>query len=343
MKFGIPLVLTQQEIDSINWTNANSKEIESNKPSTTAFKVIKDNADGSPFIRYTYKKDDITQAWFKVEVSLPKFLYGSNVFELAKSDMPKFYKELRKYLATALRLPVSKIPIVELWTVQKVHVCKNFNVGNHKQSYLKTTSNCSIEKYNRRLFFAKGESKIETVEWNANGKKIKVYDKEAEIQQQKNCPKKNQHIQAAKGILRFEVELSDSDIRRINEDRLATKILTFENASEMLQKSLELCGLSEGVKYTSHRHLIDEINKLSNLSVRSKSALIAFVTEWIVNGKEGCQQKYAQSTYWKKVKQMKELLGVRKILVGEINLPPLMIDTTKKAATVLTEQMAAND
>ncbi|MCS1384393.1 hypothetical protein NXZ75_19540 [Lysinibacillus sphaericus] len=344
VKFGIPIILTQQEIENVQWTDSDSKDKTNNNPSKTTFKVInKNRVSGSPFIRYTYKRDDISKAWLKVEVSIPKFLYGTNVIEIRESDLPRFYKKIRRYLAKELGMLESKIPHVNLWTAEKVHICKNFNVGDLKQSYLKAISNCTIAKYKRKLYFTVGDSNIETVEWKASNRKEKIYDKEAEIRQQKNYPEKNQQLKLAKGLLRFEVELSDNELRSINRDRLATKILTFGNARNVLQKSLERNGLSKGVKYTSHQQIIDEINSLPNLGIRSKSSLIAFVTEWLVSGKKGCRQKYAESSYWKNVKKLRELLGIDEILIGDVILPPLnVIKKQKMTAPVFAEQKTAS-
>jgi hypothetical protein len=330
VKLGISVLLTQQEIDAVHWTRTNSSRDSKRGETTTIFKQLYDvDYPGCPFIRYTYKEDDLTKSWLKVEVSVPAFLYGSNAYELEDGDIDIFYKMIRKYVASRLRIKVARIPRVDQCTIEKVHVCKNFDVGHRKHHYLKAMSMSTIAKFQKHHYCSVGSDKVESVEWRASKKKEKLYDKEAEIRQQKDYPDKSRHQERSRGILRYEVELSDQEIRQISPDRKAADVLKMEVAARILQKGLNRNGLSSGVKYSSHQQIIEAINRQS-IPLRTKSALIAFATELLINGEDECRKKYAQSTFLERKSQIRAILGVRELLIGDKELPPLQVTTSQK-------------
>ncbi|KIY22551.1 hypothetical protein UB32_07985 [Mesobacillus subterraneus] len=88
-------------------------------------------------------------------------------------------------------------------------------------------------------------------------------------------------------------------------------------------------GLSKGVKYTSLQQVINTI-KVESVSSRTKNALIAFVTRWIINGEEDCRESYTPSNYWKLKSEMKKILGVNELLLGDKVLPPLNVISIQK-------------
>lgn len=339
VKLGIPISLTEQEIEAVDWTRTNSSFKPSKKEAPTIFKELHDkNYKGCPFIRYTYKEDNLAKCWLKVEVSIPTFLYGSNVYELQGRDLDMFYKRLRKHVADELKLSVSRVPPIDQCTVEKVHVCKNFNVGNLKQHYLKAMSASTIPRYQKRFYCSIGSEKVESIEWKATKKKEKLYDKEAELQQQGDYLDKPRHLAMSKGLLRYEIELSDREIRLISPSRRVADVLKIEEAVRILQKGLIRNGLSSGVKYTSIKQVLNVINQTS-LPLRTKSSLIAFSTEMMVNGEDVCREKYSLSTFQERQRQLRSILGVKELLIGDILLPPLrVISDQKKTATVLAKQ-----
>lgn len=332
VKLAILLMLSESELENIDWTQINTTQTSGSR---TVFLTLHDaDYKGCPRIRYTFKEDDPSKCWLKVEVSVPTFLNGSNVYELDEGDIDIFFRVLRKYLANKLKISVSRVPPLNQSVVEKVHVCKNFNVGHMKQHYLKALSKCTIPRYQTHNYFSVGSDKVESVEWKASKKKEKVYDKEAEIRQQRKYPGKSRHENKAKGLLRYEIELSDFDIRQINHDRKAEDVLDIKVAAQILQRGIERNGLGSGIKYSSLHQVIDAINN-DPLPMRTKSALIAFITELQVNGEEECRKKYAPSTFRKRKKQLREILGVKKLLFCDTFLPPLkVIDKQKRTASV---------
>ena len=333
VKIAIPLMLSKLEIENIEWNQTDSSRRQA--VNNTIYKKLYDNDfKGLPFIRYTYREDDPSKCRLKVEVSIPTLLYGSNVNELRADDIDTFFKMMRKYISVKLKIKLSRIPPINTWTAEKVHVCKNFNVGQLKSRYLNAMSGCSIPKYQKRTYNAKGSDRVESVEWKATKKKEKLYDKEAEVEQQHQYPDKSRHLKRAKGILRYEIELSDTEIRKISPGRRAVEILEMDVAAEILQKGLDRNGLSSGVKYTSLQQVIDAINQ-ETIPLRTKSSLIAFATELLFSGEDECLNKYAASTFRKRKMQLRGILGTDVLLIGDSMLPPLrVVPQKKKTATV---------
>lgn len=337
VKIGVPIILSKREIKSVEWTRTNSSiDVNKKQKSRTIFKILEDRENNaSPFIRYTYKEDDPSRCWLKVEMSIPKFIYGSNVYELEDGDLDIFFRLLREYISTHLKIALKRVPPISECIVEKVHICKNFQVGDLKQLYLKALSSHTMAKYQLHQYNSFGSSMIETIEWKAKTKKIKVYDKEAEIEQHRDYPEKSKHQKAAKGLLRYEIELSANDIKKISPKRRVGEVLLMDKAVDILHKSLVDSGLERGVKYRSLQQVIDKINN-EDLSSRTKNSLIAFVTRWMIYGEKECMKSYTTSNYWKNKSQIKKILGIDELLIADRVLPPLQVldKQTKKTASV---------
>ncbi|WP_339217728.1 hypothetical protein [Ornithinibacillus sp. FSL M8-0202] len=335
VKFGVPIHLSQDEIEQVEWTRTNTSINKQRiDTSPTIFKTLRgDELQGEPVIHYTYKEFEPSKSWLKVELSIPKFLNGTNVYELGHNDIDVLNKVIRKYLSIKLKLDLSRIPFLESYTVEKVHICKNFYVGNNVKHYLKALTSLTIPKYKRREYTGTGTGNFDSVEWIAKKRKEKVYDKKEEVMQQKDYESKKRHVERAKGILRYEIELSDADIRSISPGRKATDVLRPEVATKFLQKGLIRNGLSSGVRYSSLQDILDLINK-QLLPPRTKSALIAYVTEIYFYGEDICREKYSKSIYYERKKQIRDILGLDEILIGEVILPPLSVGKEKRLSKI---------
>ncbi|UCZ53214.1 hypothetical protein LGQ02_20985 [Bacillus shivajii] len=332
VKLAIPLVLSEGELLAVNWTKTNSSTKnpgEVDEVKTIFYMFHDDSFIGSPFIRYTSKENDFSVGWLKVEVSIPKFICGANVYELEGNDLDNFFKVLKKYLSIHLKVPLSRIPSKEQWGVEKVHVCKNFSVGNLVKHYLCAASKQTIPKFKRRHYYSKGSNDIETIEWIATKKKEKFYDKEAELLQKADYEEKDRHLRRAAGLLRYEIELSDTEIRLISPDRKAVEVLRPQVAIEALQKGIKRIGLNQGVKYSCLKHVINTINH-AELDKRTRSSLIAFATEWIVSSEDKCRSKYSNNNFYKNKKRLRKVLGINELLLSDISLPPLEVMCERK-------------
>ncbi|MFD1135622.1 phage/plasmid replication protein [Paenibacillus urinalis] len=332
VKIDIGKKLSQQEIDCVSWT-----DIKEDPNTNTVFCRLFDAKDKSlPRITYTYKKNS-DHGWMKVEVSIPHFLHGSNVYEISPADIKNFYRRLRKYLARQLRLRLTDIPSIELCEVEKLHFCHNFKVGKHLDAYLRVLSAISLSGYKPTTYSANGSRQPESVFWKKGKSVLKFYNKYAEVYQNDKSPGKDQHLRAADDILRFEVELSDYELRKQSSQRLAGELLDPLFARRMLKQKLSQLGVDQPLKATSLETMFDLI-KREHRSGRTRTALLGFVTRIKIEGEGACKRAYgkSRSTYYSHYNKLKQLLGTDKIVFSDIDLPPLKLKKRDKKRTALT-------
>jgi len=315
--------LTEGQLKSTNWTRTGTDEVHDNERGVTIFKTLarksKDNK-GIPYIRYTYKADDPTVAYLKVEVSMPTFLNGSNVNELVEGDIPKFFQLLRRYIAGELGIKLKNVP--KSWTVTKLHACRNFDVGNNVQQYLQHLSQIQRPKYQNRVYKEVGGPKIETLEWHARGRKEKFYDKEVEIKKKKKYKGQKNHRKQAKGILRYEVELSRQELYAKDHQRRADVLLSKAFADEILEKGLMNYGISNKIQLSGLQNAYDIIVN-SDIGNRQKTALVAMLHELHEYGEKQTKKRHPSSTYSRNIALLKEILGTEKLIFSPLELPPL--------------------
>jgi hypothetical protein len=325
VKFDIKLILTEEEIYNVSWTEL-TKRLKNNMVRCELFNA---QDDTQPRIIYSFKEDDINRAWLKVELSLPRFLYGSNVYEMKQVDIKPAMRRLRRFIAKTLAVPLSRVPHYEEWEVEKLHFCKNFYVGPHLQHYLRLLSTMKKPgRYKTIPYTAADSNNLESVVFQSKSKRnkrvCKFYDKQAEVKEREKSPNKNMYLQEVEGILRFEIELSNYDMKKQSPGRLAKDLLTPQFAVKMLQEELNSLGLSKPIKQSSMKTMIDTINSTDH-SIRTRSMLIAFLTELHLYGKEYCKQKYSRTTYYDNYNKLKDILGMDEVLITDITLPPLKV------------------
>jgi len=325
VKFDIAVKLTEAQIEQVYWSEVKKTM----KKGLVTCELFDQFDDTQPRLIYKYKEDDPERAWLKLELSVPRYLHGSNVYELKQVDVEPLFRKLRRYIANMLQIPLSQVPHYNDWEVEKLHICKNFNVGPQLQDYLNLLS--SIQKpggYKTVPYWAADGNKLESVVYQRSTKKNrsihKFYDKRAEVDQKPAYPNKAQHQQDAVGLLRYEVELTYDEMRKYSSTRMAIELLTPQTAVKVLQDGLNSIGLTKPIKHSSIRGMLDAINRTS-LNVRTKSMLIAFLSELHLYGKGYCKKKYQKTTYYDNYNKLKEVLGMEEILFSEVDLPPLIV------------------
>ncbi|MGG4033502.1 phage/plasmid replication protein [Paenibacillus cisolokensis] len=310
----IPFKLTDSEMKRV-FTKTNSTKPNADS-GTTYFLPLVGKAEGDPHLTYVHN-DETGRSYLKVQVSIPKFLRGSNVYEINEQDIRNFFILLRKVLSKKLKLPLNRIPRIEDWTVTKLDVCKNFHTGNQVQQYLRVLASVYIPKYQTHPIHAKGSADVETIYWEASRRRLKFYDKEAEMLKSKKSKKK--HRRQAKGILRFEVTLLRTELRRLG-IRKAEDILTSRFASKILQKELAKLGVTNLRPISGLTAAINKINR-SNLSKQQKASLIAFISEQYFCGKGSRSARTIQRNR----RLLKQIFGSSNIIISEVSLPPLEV------------------
>ncbi|MED3791057.1 hypothetical protein P4571_01180 [Niallia alba] len=319
IKFDIPVHLSKDEIRNIRWTKINTTVSKKNGARPTVFHFIHEEQQiGDPHILYVYKQDEPTKSWLKVEVSVPKFMHGNNLKEISNRDMQSFMSLLRKHIADKLNISLSRVP--SLWTteVEKLHLCKNFYVGNLKQQYLQALSTATKARHKKHIYYQSGTEKVESVYWKTNSRTEKVYDKDAEMATNK---KENSQPLKTKGTIRYEVELSNYELRKLSNKRIAYEILNFSGLEKILISFLDDLGISQsrGIDFVIQRI------KLSTIKKNQKQTLIKFANDFFKEGELCCRTLYSRSKFYAMKKELETLLGVTHLLITENSLCPLEI------------------
>ncbi|WP_018750389.1 hypothetical protein [Paenibacillus sanguinis] len=325
VKFDIRLILTEAQIEQIPWSEVKKTM----KKGWVTCELFDQTDDTQPRLVYKYKEDNPSKAWLKLELSAPRYLYGSNVYELKQADVLPLLKKLRRYVAERLQIPLSQVPRYDAWEVEKLHICKNFNVGLLLQDYLNLLS--GIQKpggYKTVPYTSVDGSKLESVLYQRLRRKRrsvhKFYDKQAEVGQQSHYHNQSQHQWDADGLLRYEVELTYDDMRKHSPTRRAIELFNPQTAIAVLQDGLKALGLTKPIKQASVRSMLEAVNRTS-LNVRTKSMLIAFLMELHINGRGYCKKKYPRSTFYDNYNKLKEVLDMDEIHFSDIALPPLKV------------------
>ncbi|MDO3411489.1 hypothetical protein QWJ34_17115 [Saccharibacillus sp. CPCC 101409] len=326
IRCSIPAIC-QKHLSTIDWERTGtSLQHNGIKEHISTFKTIrrKKTKSSMPYIRYSLSDKDPAKAFIKVEVSIPKFLYGNNVDEITEADVASFYKKLRRYVAKQLHMSTKDIPPIRQWKVIKLHVCKNFNVGKHVQAYLKSYSQLSRPKYKQQAYFERGGPQVETVEWRARTRKEKVYDKNREVKRTKQHSNKNSALKDSKGVLRYEIELSQQEIyRQSNNTRLVKKLLTKSFAHEILNKGLLELQRQSIVQLSDVRSSHQKIKKYG-LNKRQEDCLIALLYNIEAYGEAFVKENESKSSFHRNITLLKTVL--QKDASAPEQLLPLSLD-----------------
>ncbi|WP_310551792.1 hypothetical protein [Paenibacillus glufosinatiresistens] len=325
VKFDIPLILTEAQINHISWTEVRTTL----RRRMVRCELFTKDDDTQPRIVYSYKEDNPERSWLKLELSLPRYLHGSNVYEVKQREVEPALKKLRRFIAKSFGVTLSQVPCYDKWEIEKLHVCKNFRVGNQLQSYMNFLSRTQkAGGYKTVPYYAANGMYLESVVFQRNTKKNrsihKFYDKRAETRQKSPHPDKLRHLQEAEGILRYEVELSYDEMRKYSKSRNAKELLDPQIAVKVLGEGIDLLGLGKPILQTSFKAMVEEVDR-SNQSTRSRSMLIAFLTEMNLYGKSYCKSRYTKTTYHHIYSKLKAILNVDEIKFSDIYLPPLKI------------------
>lgn len=298
IKFDIPLRLTMKDLRKIKWTSITERQ---SKGSVKCFYNIKENNFiGEPYIYYSFDKHERSKCWLRVEVSLPKFRHGTNFYELNDDEMIWTLNMLKVFLCKKMKISFNRLPDVDSWTIKKMHVCKNFNVGSNMQMYLSNASKKVLQKRKNTSYKASGNDNIQSVYWKAKSTTEKVYDKQAEI---KENEKKHEDfknlVPKSKGCLRYENELSSSDISNLHSKNTTSQILSSAVIKPLLNKNLKRLNLDFNIQSTELKRVLNLIESDSTINTRSKNSLIAFVTKMHTLGESQTKQSYSQAGFYK--------------------------------------------
>lgn len=149
----------------------------------------------------------------QIELSIPKFIYGTNTKMINESDILNFWIQLHKLIRENLGTTINK----EQWIVKRLDVSYNFKVDNVGM-WIAEISKQNISKRTQITY-----NRNETVIFKNKSSSICFYDKEKECIYRKE-PK--EVIEQAKGILRLEIRPATYHLREYLRDRKAVDLLT---------------------------------------------------------------------------------------------------------------------
>lgn len=320
VKMRMELQLSAAEIATIDWDSTDTNIYHQYGKDTIVYKKYY-KGDSQPRLKYSYRQNDPGKSYLTVEVSIPTFLYGDNVSQLKPQDIPVFFSLLQKHIAAAFKVPLNRIQDPGDAVVSKLHTCYNFRVGTSVSTYLAAFS--KIERSPYRLdVYGNGT----TVSWTAQSRKERMYDKLAEIRSKTNRSGINQNlINRAKGILRYEIELSNYDLKTKSSRRLAKELLDPDFAQEQIEKGLKGIGASKSISVSSLRQLVINIGAHPLLAKQTKTNLIAYVCQAEMLGKQYCDDYYSKSRLSDIRRLLRDNFGINHLVFSNVVLPPLRV------------------
>lgn len=141
----------------------------------------------------------------EIELSMPKFLHGHNVFMIHVSSLINLARHLANDLYTELKLKTD----VLTWEIQRIDLCYNWKLKNKEQlkTYLKIFQNLD---YARKKKYTYDTSAM----YKGSAYTVKIYSKYEEYlaHDYKNLSKINEEyameiLETAESVLRFEVTI----------------------------------------------------------------------------------------------------------------------------------------
>ncbi|GAV15282.1 hypothetical protein [Paenibacillus sp. NAIST15-1] len=174
-----------------------------------------------PYMKYIESSQTL-----HIQVSIPKFLYGDNVTILEEEDIPLFFDRLQERIQQLFYI---HIPHFE-WTVSRCDVCWNFQVGKNVGDYVRLLSKQQLAYKNTTMY-----NQDQTVKYWNKSSGIMFYDKHKQVTKAKES---SDIIERAKGILRLEVNPSDSDMKKYAPTRKAIELIAKPFFNYMTDKVL---------------------------------------------------------------------------------------------------------
>ncbi|MFJ9501288.1 hypothetical protein [Brevibacillus centrosporus] len=175
-----------------------------------------------PHIKYLESSQTL-----RVQVSIPKFLYGNNVKTIGLDDINLFFVGLQERIEHLFGVTVPH----EDWLVERCDVCWNFQVGNDVGNYVRMLSKQKFAFKNTKSY-----NQDQTVEFSNKSSRIIFYDKQEEVAKSKET---KALIEQAKGILRLEINSSKHDMKKFAPTWKAVELLSQPFFDYMVGKVLD--------------------------------------------------------------------------------------------------------
>lgn len=203
-----------------------------------------------------HRRADDGKYYSSIELSLPKLYFGNNIQTLKKSDLEPALLMVSEFASDHFGFEFDALTA----NIGRIDFQYNFLVGEDRvYAYLKAASEAEPNYLKRRII-----GKIETVDFFHKSRKITLYDKFREAQNQFNKGKiSKETLEMARGTLRLEVRFGTTETvkdmgRRFNLKNIqAQTILDFDIAKSILTAAIESLCLNKPIITVD-----DRINKL---------------------------------------------------------------------------------
>lgn len=200
------------------------------------------------YLNYPHLKIELPQeGLLTVETSLPKLLYGTNLFECKEEDYERAVGKIRERLTEA---GVSVGSDFSDFKLSRVDFCRNLQVDSHPMDYLIALSTFAYPRAVKR------EIAHETLSFRNGNRELELYNKVREIRETEKDPK----------ILRLVKDREEDILRvesRLKRPRAVKRIVCGETLAEVFDLKLSRKILSEDLDRLTHTGTQTELFNLS--------------------------------------------------------------------------------
>ncbi len=214
-------------------------------------KWVKNPPKGSNLPRLTWSAHDGGKDWLTAEVSLPKFVNGTNVRTLTEPEQQRGIRDLSAFVSEKADVDFD----VDAALVGRVDYCYCWQVGEaYVNAYVASISRASMPHMKRRM---DGDT---TVTLLSKSRRVQVYGKLAEtIEQNRRGKASDDDVRAAIGVLRFETGYRTTQscgrlAKRLNlADRSGAYLLAPTTAERVIAMDLEKLTADKPIEPLSAR------------------------------------------------------------------------------------------
>lgn len=294
---GFQVMVTMEQSKLIK-QKSNQVEGRDNETNVTTFRIIKKQLQlGSYDSKITIRSFDDLHV--HVELSLPKFVFGHNVFLL----YPTQIEEAASMLQDKLREHFGSFPPYKEWRVERLDICYAWRFQDQRAA-LHAISVLKAFDYPRKQKHIYNTS----VQWSGRTYSLKFYLKLDEFQvhglkELKDKFFSGEVLKLADGVLRFEVTCRKAqlyelfDKKEIYISNLKDEDFVVTALNHFLRKLLSNLN-----PHTTNN--IEVLNRLrKTFSNRKAQLLMHFYKEWYSNDvydRQILKEAYCQSTIWRK-------------------------------------------
>lgn len=256
-----------------------------------------------PLVKHTEQNQKI-----RIEIPcVPYFLFGKSLERVEDCHADAFANSLVQRLTDELGVELFRPPTE--WMVTGMDIKHDFALGELLPDYLRTLSRVQIKRYKTIPIVN------EEVAWrNKSGREIKFYDKHRQCIDKK---KSLEDLEMSKGIGRFEVAISPSDVRRDYGLQVVTLADVFKSSvtEHFVNKFLGLLDM-DSLMISTERDILEALKAHYTPTMARK------LVEYLRAIESGAHQDYPSRTSARYNAQLKNA-GVAPVLATK-KLPPLI-------------------